>query len=94
MTTTTIKPTTAQLCRRARAEAERIAAGQSICAISNGRQFRAIAWRVKAGLLQVVDLHGEADYSREGQARHEWLTVDLDTDGKPMIYDERGGSLV
>jgi hypothetical protein len=84
----------AQLCRRARMEAERLSAGQSICAVSERRQFRAIHWRVKAGRLEVVDLHGEHDYAKSGQARYQWLLVDLDPDGKPMLYDERGCSLV
>jgi hypothetical protein len=79
--------------RAALKEADRLSAGQSICAVSQGRQFRAIFWRVKQSRLEVVDLYEVRQY-QEGSPVHMWLPVDIDADNKPLIYDEQGGQLV
>lgn len=71
--------------RRCAKVAKGLCHGQSIAAVSKGDSFRAIRFRTHKGELQAVDLHG---------GMREWLTVDRSSDGKPMIYDENGLSLI
>lgn len=84
------------IAKRACREADRVSAGQTVCAVSGGVQFRAVQFRVRGGRLEVVDLHDIGDFSAVvtgGDVIHKWQVVDLDAHGRPLIYDESGNLL-